>query len=88
MCSALVVKEEIKKEVVTNEDLVRFMKLLDCKDGGPAWQNMMDKSIPGMTYQAWRREVEVTTAFLCWMLLKWLILCSNTVISVVDADLF
>lgn len=53
------VKEEIKKEMVTKDDLVSFLKLLDGKDGGPAWQSMMDKTIPGMTYQAWRREVEV-----------------------------
>lgn len=87
MCSALVVKEEIKKEVVTTEDLVQFMKLLDCKDGGPTWQNMMDKSIPGMTYQAWRREVEVTTALFhigCYFVLCY----SDAVISVIDADRF
>lgn len=59
MCSVLVSKEEINKEVVTTEDLSRFMKLVDGADGGPAWQPMMEKSIPGMTYQAWRREVEV-----------------------------
>jgi len=57
--SVVVVKEEIKKEMVTKDDLANFMKLLDGKDGGPAWQSMMDKTIPGMTYQAWRREVEV-----------------------------
>jgi hypothetical protein len=56
---ALVAKEKNKKEVLTDEDLARFMTLLDSKDGGPTWQTMMDKSIPGMTYQAWRRDVEV-----------------------------
>lgn len=70
MCSALIVKEEIKKDAVTTEDLVRFMKLLDGTDGGPTWQPMMEKSITGMTYQAWRREVEVG-GFVYWMLLKW-----------------
>lgn len=59
-CSVVVVKEEIKKEMVTKDDLADFMKLVDGKDGGPAWQSMMDKSIPGMIYQAWRREPEVS----------------------------
>ncbi|KAG0560216.1 hypothetical protein KC19_10G163100 [Ceratodon purpureus] len=57
--SALVVKEETKKEVVTVEDLARFMKMLDCTDGGPTWQPLMEKSVPGMAYQAWRREPEM-----------------------------
>lgn len=62
MCSELIVKEEIKKEVVTTEDLARFMKMLDGTDGGPTWNIMMDKSMmmdkSNMTYQAWRRDRE------------------------------
>jgi hypothetical protein len=56
--SELIVKEEVKKEVVTTEDLARFMKMLDGTDGGPAWSIMMDKAVPDMTYQAWRRDPE------------------------------
>ena len=58
MCSELIVKEEVKREVVTTEDLARFMKMLDGTDGGPAWNIMMDKSVTDMTYQAWRRDPE------------------------------
>jgi hypothetical protein len=64
MCSALVVKEEIKKEVVAVEDLARFMKMLDCTDGGPTWEPLMEKSVPGMTYQAWRRDPEVSILYI------------------------
>jgi hypothetical protein len=58
ICSELVVKEEVKKEVVTTEDLAQFMKMLDGTDGGPTWNIMMDKFVPDMTYQAWRRDPE------------------------------
>lgn len=50
---------EIKKEVVSTEDLAQFMKMLDCSDGGPNWQPLMEKAVTGMSYQAWRREPEV-----------------------------
>lgn len=50
---------EIKKELVSTEDLAQFMKMLDCTDGGPTWQPLMEKAVTGMSYQAWRREPEV-----------------------------
>lgn len=33
------------------------------KDGGPTWIQMMDHSIPGMRYQAWRRHPKVKFLF-------------------------
>lgn len=82
MCSALVVKEEIKKELVTVEDLARFMKMLDCTDGGPTWQPLMEKSVPGMAYQAWRREPEVSILYIgccssSWCYCICLLTCSH-----------
>jgi len=32
--------------------------MLDGTDGGPTWNIMMDKFVPDMTYQAWRRDPE------------------------------
>lgn len=44
---------------VTSEDLDHLCKLVEMTDGGPSWHQMMDKSLPNMSYQAWRREPEV-----------------------------
>lgn len=52
-----------KKVVVTNDDLAAFMKLIDCTDGGPIWQPLMERSITGMSYQCWRREPEVVLPY-------------------------
>ncbi|EFJ21392.1 hypothetical protein SELMODRAFT_228472 [Selaginella moellendorffii] len=41
---------------VSDEDLRKFLLLLEERDGGPAWQMMMDRSTTGMAYQAWRRD--------------------------------
>lgn len=38
------------------EDLQQFYLKLHHKDGGPPWEFLMEHSIPGMTYQAWRRD--------------------------------
>ncbi|KAH7291960.1 hypothetical protein KP509_29G043900 [Ceratopteris richardii] len=38
------------------DDLVTFYRKLHYKDGGPRWEFMLERSIPGMTYQAWRRD--------------------------------
>jgi len=59
MCSEPFVKEKIKKEVVTSEDLEKLMNLANGKDGGPEWQIFLDKSFHDLKYQAWRREPEV-----------------------------
>ncbi|XP_042419349.1 uncharacterized protein LOC122007883 isoform X1 [Zingiber officinale] len=46
------------KPVVTEEDLEHLFRLVEETDGGPAWQKMMEKSLPNMDYQAWKREPE------------------------------
>ncbi|KAM0946727.1 putative START domain-containing protein [Dioscorea sansibarensis] len=43
---------------VTIEDLDHLCKLVEGRDGGPVWHQMMDKSLPNMSYQAWRRDPE------------------------------
>lgn len=47
-------------KVVNEDDLEYICKLVEEKDGGPAWIQMMDRSISNMSYQAWRRDSEVT----------------------------
>ena len=44
---------------MTDEDLKHLCKLVEEKDGGPAWIHMMDRATPTMGYQAWRRDLEV-----------------------------
>lgn len=39
-------------------DLVHLSKLVEEKDGGPSWIQMMDRSTPTMSYRAWRRDPE------------------------------
>ncbi|XP_072961852.1 uncharacterized protein [Typha angustifolia] len=43
---------------VTGEDLEHLCRLVEVRDGGPAWLKMMEKSLPNMRYQAWRRDPE------------------------------
>ncbi|PON61130.1 START domain containing protein [Trema orientale] len=47
-----------KSSFVTGEDLQHLYRLVEEKDGGPAWIQMMDRSTPTMGYQAWRRDPE------------------------------
>ncbi|XP_004245442.2 uncharacterized protein [Solanum lycopersicum] len=49
---------EAEKLVVTDADLRYLDGLVEEKDGGPAWIQMMDRSTPNMSYQAWRRDPE------------------------------
>jgi hypothetical protein len=44
---------------VGKEDLVNLWRLVEGRDGGPSWIKMMEKSLPTMTYQAWRRDTQV-----------------------------
>eukprot|EP01018_Ginkgo_biloba_P013144 Gb_27588 [translate_table: standard] len=44
---------------VTIGDLEHLCCLLEVKDGGPVWHQVMDRSTPTMSYQAWRREPEI-----------------------------
>lgn len=46
------------RSIVTEHDLQNLCKLVEEKDGGPAWIQMMDRSTTNMTYQAWRRDQE------------------------------
>ncbi|KAF5450511.1 hypothetical protein F2P56_030853 [Juglans regia] len=47
---------EEKANVVTEEDLEHLCQLVEMKDGGPPWIQMMDRSSPSMSYKAWRRD--------------------------------
>ncbi|KAG2648204.1 hypothetical protein PVAP13_1NG042900 [Panicum virgatum] len=40
------------------DDLVNLWRLVEGRDGGPSWIKMMEKSLPTMTYQAWRRDAQ------------------------------
>ncbi|CAI0408924.1 unnamed protein product [Linum tenue] len=44
--------------IVSTDDLQYLAKLVEVKDGGPAWIQMMDRSTQTMSYQAWRRDPE------------------------------
>ncbi|KAF7149023.1 hypothetical protein RHSIM_Rhsim03G0215200 [Rhododendron simsii] len=56
-CSSSQPKEK-EHLAVTEEDLEHLCHLVDRKDGGPPWKHMMDRSAPGMSYQAWQRDAE------------------------------
>lgn len=51
-------REKGLRSLVTECDLQKLCKLVEEKDGGPAWIQMMDRSTPTMRYQAWRRDPE------------------------------
>ncbi|KAG2333102.1 hypothetical protein Bca52824_004282 [Brassica carinata] len=48
--------EERLPNTVTELDLRHLVQLVERKDGGLPWVQMMDQFIPGMRYQAWLRE--------------------------------
>ncbi|KAH0448154.1 hypothetical protein IEQ34_021954 [Dendrobium chrysotoxum] len=50
--------QENENLAVTLEDFQNLFALVETTDGGPAWIHMMDKSLPSMSYQAWRRDLE------------------------------
>ncbi|KAL2454183.1 Polyketide cyclase/dehydrase and lipid transport superfamily protein [Abeliophyllum distichum] len=54
-CSSSKLGKE-KSSLVTEDDLKYLHQLVEEKDGGPAWIQMMDRSTPNMSYQAWRRD--------------------------------
>ncbi|RWR86593.1 START domain-containing protein [Cinnamomum micranthum f. kanehirae] len=45
-------------EDIVTEDLEHLRNLLEGKVGDAMWQNLMERSTPTMTYQAWRHEPE------------------------------
>ena len=50
---------EKRINIVTEDDLEHLWKLVEVKDGGPTWIQMMDRSTQTMSYQAWRRDPKV-----------------------------
>lgn len=38
------------------EDLEHLCELVEMKDGGPRWIEMMDPSVPNMSYRAQQRD--------------------------------
>lgn len=54
---------EEKVNVVTEEDLEHLCQLVEMKDGGPPWIQMMDRSTPSMSYKAWQRDPKVGKPF-------------------------
>ncbi|KAH7292626.1 hypothetical protein KP509_29G078300 [Ceratopteris richardii] len=46
----------LAKNVVDMDDLRDLYKRFHNRDGGKPWELMMERSIPGMSYQAWRRD--------------------------------
>ncbi|KAK4758579.1 hypothetical protein SAY87_019880 [Trapa incisa] len=47
-----------KSGLVNSDDLEHLCRLVELKDGGPDWIQMMDRSTATMSYQAWRRDPE------------------------------
>ncbi|KAK8944764.1 hypothetical protein KSP39_PZI008497 [Platanthera zijinensis] len=47
------------KELAVNSDDLQYLSaLVETADGGPAWIRMLEKNLPSMSYQAWRRDPE------------------------------
>ncbi|THG15916.1 hypothetical protein TEA_008951 [Camellia sinensis var. sinensis] len=51
-------KSAVVVVVVAKDDLEHLCRLVEEKDGGPSWIQMMDRSTPSLSYQAWRRDPE------------------------------
>ncbi|CAL5433558.1 unnamed protein product [Camellia sinensis] len=49
-------KSAVVVVVVAKDDLEHLCRLVEEKDGGPSWIQMMDRSTPSLSYQAWRRD--------------------------------
>lgn len=47
---------EDEQLAVNTGDLMHLWRLVEEKDGGPSWIHMMDRTLPTMRYQAWRRD--------------------------------
>lgn len=50
--------EKAEQAEVGKDDLEHLCRIVEEKDGGPAWIQMMDRSTPAMSYRAWRRDPE------------------------------
>ncbi|GAB2286279.1 hypothetical protein Dimus_020696 [Dionaea muscipula] len=52
-------KPEIEEQLVVIEsDFEHLFLLVEKKDGGPSWIQVMDRSTSTMSYRAWRRDPE------------------------------
>ena len=49
----------LAKSVIREGDFEDLRRLLQGKDGGLPWVLMMERSAPGFTCQAWRRDPQV-----------------------------
>ena len=61
---------------VGKDDLVNLWRLVEGRDGGPSWIKMMEKSLPTMTYQAWRRDAQVNEFSRAFLLQNLKCLCA------------
>ncbi|PKA47706.1 hypothetical protein AXF42_Ash014483 [Apostasia shenzhenica] len=48
-----------EQSAMTSGDLSYLSALVEVRDGGSAWIQMMDKTLPNMSYKAWRRDPEM-----------------------------
>jgi hypothetical protein len=55
---ALATPVEDAELAVNTADLKHLRRVVEEKDGGPAWIHMMDRTLPTFRYQAWRRDME------------------------------
>lgn len=53
------VLSEIAEEIVTAKDLDHLLDLLDETVNCRVWHNLMEKTTPNMSYQAWQHEPQV-----------------------------
>ncbi|KAK4795301.1 hypothetical protein SAY86_013295 [Trapa natans] len=58
--SSSVLQERDASSLVMDDDLQHLWRLVEVKDGGPAWIQMMERSTSTMSYKAWRRDPEVS----------------------------
>ena len=49
----------LARSMVGDEDLRQLYLKFHKKDGGLTWELLMERSVPGMNYQAWRRDPQV-----------------------------
>ena len=56
------VAPEEEQLVVNTGDLMHLWRLVEEKDGGPSWIHMMERTLPTMRYQAWRRDPPVCSS--------------------------
>ncbi|XWS39242.1 hypothetical protein CRYUN_Cryun18bG0033800 [Craigia yunnanensis] len=48
--------DEREQDIVTENDLMHLLRLLEGKDGEMEWKSMMERTTSNMSYQAWHHE--------------------------------